>query len=143
MRTVGQVRRGKLLIMALVESIAISASVQAWIRQENGLAQVVPAGDVRFPLLWLCLECIAAAASRRIAGVVVVLRFSRCPRRASQLIALHLYTFVLCFHLRIKRPSKDALWVTEQRRSCQASRASKALAQRFPSPPSLANIKGP
>lgn len=49
MRTVGQVRRGKLLIMALAESIAIFASVQAWIRQENGLAQV-PAGNVRVPL---------------------------------------------------------------------------------------------
>ena len=36
MQTVGQVRRGKWPIMALAESIAIFASVQSWIRQENG-----------------------------------------------------------------------------------------------------------
>lgn len=36
MQTVGQVRRGKWPIMALAEPIAISASVQSWIRQGSG-----------------------------------------------------------------------------------------------------------
>ncbi|KAH8788432.1 hypothetical protein F5883DRAFT_532026 [Diaporthe sp. PMI_573] len=89
----------------------------------------VPAGDVQVPLSYGCtwnaspllllLLLLLLVAELPVWWWFYV--FSRCPRRTSQLIALDLYTCVLCFHLRIKRPSKDALWVTEQRRSCQAS----------------------
>lgn len=50
MRTVGQVRRGKWPIMALTESIAIFASVQAWVRQESGWPRSLQA-------MCRCLSC--------------------------------------------------------------------------------------
>lgn len=66
MRRVGQVRRGKWPIMALAESIAIFASIQSWIRQENGWPRSLQAMcKCRLPLAVLGMHRCCCRRRRR------------------------------------------------------------------------------